>query len=629
MSVHSGARRFPIGAEVVAEGVDFRVWAPARERVEVIERRPNSEKPIGAHVLTREAHGYHAGLVKGLRAGSLYSFRLDGEAKLYPDPASRFQPEGVHGPSQVVDPRRYVFKNRDFKGPFSAARVVYELHVGTFTPEGNYRGVAARLRDLRELGITTIELMPLADFSGKFGWGYDGVDLWAPSRLYGEPDELRALIDHAHELEMEVILDVVYNHLGPDGNYLGAFCKDYFSKTHVTEWGDAPNFDGENCQPVREFFVNSARYWVEEFQFDGLRLDATQSIFDDSEPHIISELTRAVRDAARDLGKSAFIVAENEPQHAQIVRGPAQSGYGCDALWNDDFHHSARVALTGRREAYYTDYRGTPQELISGLKWGYLYQGQYYAWQKKCRGATALDLSAKNFVSYLQNHDQVANSALGLRLHQLTSPAELRAMTTLVLLSPPTPMLFQGQEFAASSPFLYFADPPEELAARLHADRRKFLEQFPSIAAPEVSARIANPAARDSFERSKLDWSERERNAATYALHRDLLALRQRDPVFSSQRADRMHGAVLAEAAFLLRFLSDHGERLIIVNLGTALEFSPAPEPLLAPPADASWQLLFSSEDPNYGGAGSAPVIDEGRLQLSARSTHVFTASPV
>jgi len=621
------ARRFPIGAEPLEHGgVHFRVWAPKRKRVQVVERKAQQEKGGATFLLEAEVDGYFSGFVPSLKAGSLYSLRLDDEDKLYPDPASRFQPEGVHGPSQVVEPREFRFRHVDFRGPFSAARVIYELHFGTFTSEGTYAAATRELPELRSLGITTIELMPVADFSGDFGWGYDGVDLWAPSRLYGTPDELRAFVDVAHGLQMEVILDVVYNHLGPDGNYLQAFSDSYFSKKHETEWGDSPNFDGPGCAPVREFFLGNARYWIEEFQFDGLRIDATQSIFDDSSPHILAELSEVARSATRTLGKTPYLVAENEPQDGRIVRAAREDGFGCDALWNDDFHHSAIVALTGRREAYYQDYRGTPQELISALKWGYLYQGQYYPWQKQCRGEYALDLEAKNFVTYLQNHDQVANSASGQRLHRLTSPGELRALTTLMLLAPATPMLFQGQEFAASTDFLYFADPPAELAASLHRDRCKFLEQFPSIALPSVKAQVPNPSNRETFERSKLKLSERKTHAESYALHRELIALRQNDPVFCLQRADHMHGSILAERAFLLRFISPQGHRLLLVNLGTEFELTPPAEPLLACPSGMSWQATFSSEDPKFGGLGAAATFTEGRFHLPGRSSHVLTA---
>jgi len=595
--------------------------------VYVVERRPHDPEPGRAHPLVAEAGGYHAGWVPSFTEGSLYSFRLGDGSALYPDPAAKFQPEGPHGPSQVVDHGRYHWKHGDFAGASrEGSHVLYEMHIGTFTREGTYAAAREQLAELAELGVTILELMPLAEFPGRFGWGYDGVDLWAPTHLYGSPDELRAFIDAAHGVGLAVILDVVYNHLGPDGNDLPAFSPAYFTDRYANEWGEPLNFDGPDSGPVREFFVANARYWIEAFHFDGLRLDATQSMFDASDVHVIADIAAAAREAGRTLGKSVYLVAENEPQEARLVRPRDAGGYDCDALWNDDFHHAVRVAVTGKREAYYRDYGGTPQELISAVKWGYLFQGQHYAWQRKCRGQPALDLSARNYVTCLENHDQVANSATGARLHALTSPAMLRATTTFWLLAPPTPMLFQGQEFASSAPFVYFCDHHAELAPVVERGRREFLEQFPSIASPVMRRAVAPSCTVEAFERCKLDFAERRHNAAIYAMHRDLLRLRRSDPVFSAQRADLTHGAVLAERTFLLRTMQPAGDRLILVNFGSDLALSPCPEPLLAPPEHATWKLLFSSEHPNYGGLGYGPIHRDGQWTIPATSTHVFAA---
>ena len=409
--------------------------------------------------LEAEEGGYFSGLVQEAKVGDLYKLRLDHGS--FPDPASRFQPEGPHGPSQVVDANAFRWTDKDWVGRAVKDVVLYEMHLGTFTPEGTWRAAMEELAELARLGITTLEIMPIADFPGKFGWGYDGVNMFAPSRLYGTPDDARAFVNRAHELRMMVILDVVYNHFGPDGNYHGEFSKDYFSTKYKCEWGDPLNFDGENSGPVREFFVSNARYWIDEFHFDGFRFDATQSINDASERHIIAEISAAAREAAGR--RSIYMVAENEPQETKLVRMCDAGGCGLDALWNDDYHHSAMVAATGSREAYYHDYKGSPQEFISAAKYGYLYQGQFYAWQKNRRGTAAFDLSAKNFVVFLQNHDQVANSLRGERLHQIAARPVLRALTALTLLSPSTPMLFQGDEFGASAPFFYFADHNAEL----------------------------------------------------------------------------------------------------------------------------------------------------------------------
>jgi maltooligosyltrehalose trehalohydrolase len=454
--------------------------------------------------------------------------------------------------------------------------------------------------------------MPVADFTGSFGWGYDGVDLYAPTRLYGTPDDFRRFVDRAHGAGLAVILDVVYNHFGPDGAYFQEFSDDYFTDRYENDWGRAINFDGKNSAPVREFITANAAYWVDEFHIDGLRLDATQQIFDASSPHILADITRRTREAA--CGRGVIIVAENEPQDTKLVRPLAQGGYGMDALWNDDFHHTAVVAMTGRNEAYYTDYRGTPQELISAIKWGYLYQGQYYSWQKQRRGTPAFGIPPAGFVNYIQNHDQIANSGSGLRLHCLTSPGRYRAVTALMLLAPGTPMLFQGQEFASSSPFLYFADHPPELAAAVRKGRAEFLTQLRSAATPEMQRLLPDPRSRETFERCKLDPSEREHHADVYALHCDLLRLRKEDGAFAGQRAGAFDAAVLGFEAFLIRFFNEKtGDRLLLVNLGLDLHLRTAPEPLLAPPEKQCWKTLWSSESPRYGGSGTAPLeTDEG-----------------
>jgi maltooligosyltrehalose trehalohydrolase len=613
-------RRLPIGAEVVPGGIHFRVWAPKRRRVEVVLEEAGAAQ---AYPLQAEAGGYFAGLVAQAQAGSMYRFRLDGGTSLYPDPATRFQPEGPHGPSQVIDPLCFPWTDRKWPGCGREGQVVYEMHLGTFTPEGTWQAAQRELPALAELGVTLLEVMPVAEFPGRFGWGYDGVNLFAPTRLYGSPDDARRFVDAAHAVGLGVILDVVYNHFGPDGNYLREFADDYFTNRHDNEWGDAINYDGDNAGPVREFMQANAGYWIEEFHFDGLRLDATQQIFDDSPEHLLVGIAQAVRRAAR--GRATFIVAENEPQDTRLVRPPAHEGYGLDALWNDDVHHTAMVALTGHKEAYYSDYHGAPQEFLSALKYGFLYQGQRYSWQKARRGQPALDLPPTAFVVFLQNHDQVANSVRGLRCHQLTSPGRLRALTALTLLGPNTPMLFQGQEFCASSPFLFFADHNPELAKAVGTGRRKFLSQFPSYALEEMQQLVPDPADPATFERCKLNLDERTQHAEAYRLHRDLLHLRRSDPVFRHPSFRGMDGAVLSPEALVLRFFNaEHGDRLLLVNLGRDLHLDPAPEPLLAPPAGTLWSMLWSSEDPRYGGDGTPPLDTEENWQIPAHAAVVL-----
>ncbi len=624
-------RRLPVGAEFQPEGVHFRVWAPRRTEVQAVLEREigaGQSKPVLSFHLEQEPGGYFSGFSTDAGEGSLYRFRLDREEALFPDPASRFQPFGPLGPSQVVNPNRFAWTDGGWEGKALHGQIFYEMHIGTFTREGTYAAAMNYFEYLADTGITIIQLMPLADFPGCFGWGYDGVDIYAPTRLYGSPDDLRMFVDRAHGYGLGVILDVVYNHLGPVGNFLKAYSLDYFSDKHETEWGDALNFDGRASGPVREFIACNAAYWIREFHFDGLRLDATQSIFDESAEHILAEINRKSRDAAGD--RSIVIIAENEPQDSTLIRSASLGGFGLDALLNDDFHHTAMVAISGRNEAYYSDYLGTPQELVSSVKWGFLYQGQFYTWQNKRRGSHAFDIVPEKFVNFLQNHDQVANSPRGERCLTLTSQARYRALTALLFLTPATPLLFQGQEFCASSPFLYFADHEGEMARIVNEGRADFLKQFQSLRSPDIQKEFPDPSDPKTFERSKLDHSELEKNRPIYLLHLDLLKLRREDSVFSAQRCDWMHGAVLGQEAFLLRFFGgENGDRLILVNLGRDLGMAPAPEPLLSPPDGSHWEVLWSSEAACYGGSGTPRIEDGGRWHIPGHSTIVMAPKKV
>jgi maltooligosyltrehalose trehalohydrolase len=609
--------------------VHFRAWAPDHRRVSlVLESGPGrsaSEVP-----LEPEAGGYFSAMVRAAAHGTRYRFRLDDDPALYPDLASRFQPEGPHGPSEVVDPARYSWKDETWRGVSMRGQVLYELHVGTFTREGTYRAAAEQFAELERAGISVVELMPVADFAGRFGWGYDGVDLFAPTRLYGSPDDLRALVDEAHRVGLGVILDVVYNHVGPSGAYFRAYASSFFSDRYENEWGEALNFDGGDAGPVREFFVSNAGYWIDEFHFDGLRLDATQTIYDSSADHLLAAIARRARAAAGE--RSIILVAENESQDVRPARPPDEGGFGLDAQWNDDLHHALLVALTGRNEAYYSDYLGRPQELISAAKYGYLYQGQYYSWQKKMRGTPTWGLPPESFVAYLENHDQVANSGRGSRLPQRTSPGRRRAAAALLLLAPWTPLLFQGQEFGASSPFLFFADHEAPLNDAVRRGRREFLAQFPSLADRRMQERLADPADEATFERCKLDLGERVAHAETYRLYRDLMALRRNDAVFAQQRAGRLDGAVLGDQALALRFFAESGhadDRVLLVNFGRDLPLRCAIDPLLAPPAGATWKVVWSSEDPDYGGEGTAATIFEEGVRCAGESAIVLRASGV
>jgi len=610
----------PLGATFADNGqsVTFRVWAPDRKRIDVVIE---GRHPV-THQLGPEGGGYFAATLPSIRAGSLYRFRLD-KKDIVPDPVSRFQPEGPHGPSQVIDPGAFGWTDGKWAGVSLEGQILYELHVGTFTREGTWRAAARQLSRLADLGITVIEVMPVAELPGRFGWGYDGVLPFAPTHLYGKPDDFRSFVNQAHRHSIAVILDVVYNHLGPDGNCLPKFAVDYFSRERCTDWGEAINFDGRNSPPVRHFFGSNAAYWVREFHLDGLRLDATQNIYDNSKDHILGVIVRSAREAAG--GRGVIVIGENEPQNARLIRPPSKGGYGLDALWNDDFHHSAMVAATGKNEAYYTDYLGGAQELISAVRHGFLYQGQRYKWQKKRRGTPALDIAPAAFINFIQNHDQIANSAKGQRLHDLTTAGRYKAITALLLLAPGTPMLFQGQEFAASTPFLFFADQKKELAALVKDGRREFLAQWRSLDRPDLA--IADPANPATFESCKLNHAEVESHSAIYSLHRDLLRLRRETLVFARQPSfQHLDGAVLARQAFALRFFSDDfaEDRLLLVNLGPDLHFDPAPEPLLAPPHRKRWSILWSSEDPRYGGNGTPPLDAEENWRIPGDSAVVL-----
>ncbi len=525
----------------------------------------------------------------------------------FPIRLSRFQPEGPHGPSQVIDPALFPWRDAAWPGIALPGQVIYEMHIGTFTREGTWESAAQELPELATLGITLVEVMPVADFPGRFGWGYDGVGLFAPVALYGEPDDFRRFVDEAHHVGIGVILDVVYNHVGPDGNYLQQYADDYFTDRYYNEWGAAINYDGPNSAAVREWVTTNAAYWTEEYHLDGLRLDATQQIFDASAENIMAALAKRMRAAAHP--RRVVIVAENEAGQSSLARPVERGGCGLDGLWNDDFHHTARVAATGHNDAYYSDYRGKPQELISAAKYGYLFQGQPYTWQAKRRGTPAWGLEPWQFVTYIQNHDQVANSATGRRLHELTSPGRYRAITAFLLLTPGTPMLFQGQEFASSSPFCYFASHSGELGAQIKGGRMQFLAQFAALAQPEMRDHVPDPGDPATFERSKLNFTERREHGEIYRMHRDLLRLRREDQVIAARPAAALDGAVLGDEAFLLRFFEAGGDdRLLLVNLGLDLRLEPAPEPLLAPPQNRVWELLWSSENPAYGGGGTPPV---------------------
>ena len=603
----------PIGAEPVEspeQGVHVRVWAPDAAKVTLVVEAPEAREIV----LAREPDGYAAGFVPGLAAGARYRLQLDDGPRL-PDPASRFQPEGPLGPSAVVDPGPFAWTDREWRGIEPHRHVVYELHLGTFTRAGTWLAACKELAFLAQLGITTIEIMPIAEWDGIHNWGYDGVNLFAPHHAYGWPDDVRKFIDHAHALGLAVILDVVYNHLGPSGNTIPAFSPDYLHRDKANDWGDGINFAE---LAVRELYIANAAYWIREFHFDGLRFDATQAIHDDAVPNIMAEMITAARGAAPD--RTLWMVGENEPQDTKLLRD-----YGFDALWNDDYHHTARVAATGVVDGYLHDYSGTARELVSALRHGFLYQGQTYPWQRNPRGTSTRGLGRARFVHFLENHDQVANLSFGERLTELANPAQLRALTALTLLAPSIPMLFQGQETGSKKPWEFFCSHTGELGAAVRKGRASFESQFARLSLPASQAVRRDPTAASTFEACVLDPSERDFSRPMVAFHRDLLHLRQDDPAFTATWSDAFDAATLAEHAFVARCYGDEpsGDRLILVNLGTTLVRVVCAEPMLAPPAGTGWKLCWSSEDVRYGGHGTPPPFTHERVALPGHSTLV------
>src|ERR1700737_3786920 len=572
------SRRYPIGAELIGPNqTHFRIWAPKARDVDlVLEESTKKSAKRTFHPLEREDGGYFSGLVDA-QADALYRFRVNRAEHFHPDPASRFQPHGPHGSSCIVDPTQFQWTDSKWRGVNMKGQVIYEMHVGTFTKEGTWQAAAEQLEELARIGISVVEMMPIADFPGNFGWGYDGVDLFAPSHLFGTPDDLRRFIDRAHSLGLAVILDVVYNHFGPDGNYIRTFSDHYFTERYEkNDWGESINFDGPDSGPVREFFITNGRYWIDEFHFDGFRFDATQEVKDTSDEYIIGAIGRAARETARP--REIILIAEKKGQEAKLIRPRNEGGDDLDAVWNDDFHHSAVVALTGKREAYYSDYLGTPQEFISAAKYGYLFQGQPYFWQEAPRGTPAFGSPPYAFVAFIENHDQVSNTATGERLRFQSSPGRYRAMTALLLLGPWTPLLFQGQEFGASTPFIFFTDVGDgPMREAIRKGRFEFLSQFPSLASPETQKQLPMPSDPDSFVSCKLDFSERQKNQELYDLHVDLLGLRRQDSRFREQIPNGVDGAVLGPASFVLRYFSDSkkDDRLLVVNFGERRELNP------------------------------------------------------
>jgi malto-oligosyltrehalose trehalohydrolase len=580
-------RELPCGAELAGGATRFRLWAPDARDVKLLATaRDGSERRYSLAA----SGGWHQLTTEELPCGSLYRYRIDDELDV-PDPASRFNPLGVHGPSEVIDPLAFEWRDTGWRGRPWHEAVIYEVHVGTFTAEGTFAAMISRLPDLARLGVTAIELLPIATFPGQRGWGYDGVLPFAPHPVYGRPEQLKQLVQAAHELNLMVLLDVVYNHFGPDGNFLPRYARGFFNPQHSTPWGDALDFESRAQFNVRRFFIENALYWLEEYHLDGLRLDAVHAIHDTGELHFVDALAQAI-ESGPGRERCVHLVLENAENQASRLRHPAHSSVS-RAQWNDDFHHPLHVLVSGERDGYYRDYASRPLEQLGRvLSEGFAFQGEPCSFAgNRARGECSVDLPPTAFISFLQNHDQIGNRAHGERLAQLTTPRQLRAALAILLLGPQPPMLFMGEEYAAAQPFCYFCDYQGELADAITQGRRNEFASFPAFADPLARERIPDPNALATFTACQLDWHERDAGE-----HRDwlaythqLLQIRHRHVVprieqVLPQRAVYCLSGCLLSVEWPLR----SGERLAMrANLGDA-----ANEPM---PLGSHAVLLFST----------------------------------
>jgi maltooligosyltrehalose trehalohydrolase len=611
------AHSMPFGAELRDDGTTrFRLWAPSQPEIQVVLDGRQED----GRSMTGQADGWFELVTEKAPAGTRYQYRLpDGLA--VPDPASRFQPEDVNGPSLVVDPKSYEWRNTGWRGRPWDETILYELHIGCFSDEGTYDGVRRKLDHLAGLGVTAIEFLPLADFAGRRGWGYDGVLPYAPDDAYGSPDDLKRLIDEAHGRDLMVFLDVVYNHFGPEGNYLSTYAKSFFTERHHTPWGAAINFDGKDARPVRDYFIDNALYWLNEYRFDGLRFDAVHAIIDDSKPHILTELAETVRRKveAADPGRHIHLVLENEANQAhRLGRDDNRLPPHYTAQWNDDFHNTAHALVTGERAGYYIDFADeSHQKLARSLADGFVYQGDPSPHQEgKTRGESSTHLPPQAFVSFLQNHDQVGNRAMGERLSVLIDTNRLKAITSVFLLMPQIPMLFMGEEWASDRPFNFFTDFHGELADAVREGRRKEFAGFAEFSDPEARKKIPDPNEEGTFKGSKLDWEAvgEPSHAQWLAWYKALIDLRRRKivPLLPNLREDS--AAEVREDTVILAHwpLRDGGRLTLLANLGDS-----AVDGMAAP----AGELIFET----------APSVDadlrEGRIGAWAVACYV-TATP-
>lgn len=588
----------PFGAECQpGGGVRFRLWAPAAREVKIClwhaERCRNWESENAAVLPMQSSDdGWFELVTDRAAAGSGYKFQIDGGPKV-PDPASRFQPHDVHGPSEVLHPLAFDWRDDGWRGLPWEHCVLYELHVGAFTAEGTFSAIEQRLDYLAELGVTAVELMPLSDFPGARNWGYDGVLPFAPDSSYGRPDELKHLVQCAHAKGLGIFLDVVYNHFGPEGNYLRAYAPQFFTGRHHTPWGEAINFDGPNSTTVREFFIHNALYWLTEYNFDGLRLDAVHAIVDDSSPDFLTTLAETVRRSI-DPGRHVHLVLENDHNAARrLTRDATGRCTFYDAQWNDDIHHALHTAITGEKDGYYSDYADCPaRHLGRCLTEGFDFQGQPSPYRHgMTRGESSRDLPLTAFVSFLQNHDQVGNRAFGERIGMLADDRAVRAAVTILLLAPSPPLLFMGEEFGATTPFLFFCDFGPDLAAAVTQGRRNEFARFAHFGTAQL-ATIPDPNALSTFESSRLDWNSlgQAKHQSWLHFYRELLQLRRREivPRMAEIKNSAATFEIMGTGGLFAHWELRTGEELrLVANLS---------DQALSNPAKPAGRLLYASD---------------------------------
>ena len=605
-----------LGARPHAGGVCFRLWAPVATSVALHVRKTGHRGQILIFALERSRKNQDLTPVSpaedvweidlpGAAAGDRYAYSIDARDPL-PDPVSRFQPDGVHGWSEIIDPTAFAWTDTTWRGLDPHRAVIYELHVGTFTREGTFAAATTKLPHLKDLGVTAVELMPVADFAGRRNWGYDGAALFAPSRAYGRPDDLRAFVDAAHALDLAVLIDVVYNHLGPEGAYLPSFSPRFLTPAHRTPWGDAVNLDDDGNAGVRRLLLDNALHWIGEYHADGLRLDAIHSLIDNSDRPFVAQLSSAVHGARRPR---PLVYAEDSRNLAYLVQDPARGGWGVDGVWADDFHHVVRRMVAGDDYSYYVDYQGTARELADILRHGWLYSGQHSRHWKAPRGTSAGGVAMRAAVVCVQNHDQVGNRALGDRLHHRIDPAVWRAVVAVLLTSPMTPLLFMGQEWAASTPFQFFTDFEPDLGEKIVEGRRAEFRGVPEFSTPEAARRIPNPQADATFEASRLNWDERAdpQHATSLALHQALLRLRDEHPELHASDDCTCEARAVNEDTVMFTRPGRERSFLVVARLRGAGEVQ------VNELTCRTWQPVLETEDPRFARDPRPPIVDTTR----------------